>query len=160
MSIEQLLLVGLLIVLPLVDRLVRVLRARSSQSRTRLASLPVAARPESPSPPPTLERAEAALNASVETEPAPKMRHRPGLTQPPPQRPGPEPLKSGQRPPVRREFARQPLSARVEHRLRSARRARVSQQISTVRDLRGAIVTMVILGPCRAVQRDEPHGTV
>jgi hypothetical protein len=129
MSIESLVLVVFLLVLPLLERLVRALRERTGQTQQALpAGLP------HPEPAP----AAAPLPAPV--PPPPRPRH-----------PQAERVRASR---VIQQAAAAPMRARQAT---PARRHPLS--LSNRAELRRAVVLMAILGPCKAVEGETPVGS-
>ena len=125
MSAEQLLFLVLLVAIPLLERLIRAMRARTDGSRgQRRTELPL---PASPLPPalPQAKRHAAA-----------------------------EQLRASERqPPVRGERKQVPATRqRTAHSARAMRRGTALRPVIAGGDLRRTIVLMAILGPCRALE--------
>jgi hypothetical protein len=128
MSIETLVLVVFLVVLPLLERLVRALRERTAQGQDApLASLPHS----EPAP------AAASLPATVPQQPAP--RHLPA-----------ERVSASER--VRASRVIQQAAVAPVHARPATRPRRHPLLLSNRAELRRAVVLMTILGPCKAVE--------
>ncbi len=133
MTIEQLLLLLILVAVPLLERLLRVVRERTSDSaREAAAAAAVPAVSPPPVPPPApgvLRTAQRPLLAALPVLPprppdgAPGARLQPALT--------------GRRTPL-------------------ARRRAAARDVTRGGDLRRAMTLMVILGPCRAIEPTDP----
>ena len=142
MSFEQLALLLMLVALPLLDRLIRAIRERTAES-TRAGAPTAGAEPTvSPAPPPLPARdARSPAPAPVLVAlPLPE-RPLPTLPLPTPQQ---RPEGPGRQPPRRGA----PLAAR---RATAAPRRPALRDRRDV-DLRVAIRSMAILGPCRAIE--------
>ena len=155
MSIESLLLIGFLIVIPLLERLVRVLRARSSGAQVQHPSNPA---PTSPPPSPSrrpLPAAAAGTSSQME-----RAADRVQPTPPPPllapRHPAPERLTSRDRARARRENPFGPVApVSVGRSAQQRPRGFALGRISGAADLRRGIVLMAILGPCRALRSED-----
>lgn len=151
MSLEQLLLLAFLIVIPLLERLIRLLRARTRGSPEDQSNTPVPQRPPRPPAPEEAGDADgesgyADLPVDIEL-PAPAP---PPLA--PPRAPA-ERLTSGERARARRLSQAGP-AAPVGHPPQRVHGTAL-RRMSAVGDLRRAIVLMTILGPCRALHQPE-----
>lgn len=161
MSTEQLLFFLLLVAIPLLDRLIRAMRARTSNSpmeRAPTASEPTVSRSR---PPRSAHDAGSRASEAVRTE-------RPLAASPlPPALPeaaqhvAPEQIRASQREPgVRRDRSNAPAATVPPGRLqRSTRAGAALQRVIAGRDLRRAIMLIAILGPCRALEpKDAAQG--
>ena len=135
MSIETLLVVAFLIVLPLLEWLVRALRERTPQGQ----DAPPASLPH-PEPVPVA----APLPAAV-------------LPPPPPRHPQTERVSAGER--VRASRAVQQAAAAPMHPRKVTPARRHPLSLSNRAELRRAVVLMTILGPCKAVEGSTPVGS-
>jgi hypothetical protein len=154
MSTEQLLFFLLLIAIPLVERLIRAMRARTNDSLGERA--PTAAEP-------TVARSRPPRSAP-DTGPAPEaLRTKLPLPAPPPspaalleaaRHAATEQIRASQREPgVRRERQRGPAATVGSgHLQRPPHPGAALQRVIAGGDLRRAIVLIAILGPCRALQ--------
>jgi hypothetical protein len=154
MTLEQLLVLAFLIGIPLIDALIRALRAGTSgspsdtgrNSRSEQQSLPRRAAPPVPvaqgsSPPP--------LPPELPSAALPPLSHVPAAAGDAPEHPGsPEHGSAGVRPPRRH----QRLAPRDEQ---SRRSTLARQRPLPSADLRRAVVLMTILGPCRALDKQD-----
>ena len=134
MTIEQLLIFALLLGFPLIQRLVRALqrgRAGTGDAIQRRPQ-PAAARvPPIPHAPPQA--------APAAPDPVPP---------PPAVQPAAPPPPHGRPVTARAVHARRPEPSRAPSRRRTIART----------DLRRAVILMTILGPCRALQNEDPNG--
>lgn len=154
MSTEQLLFFLLLVAIPLVERLIRAMRARANSSPGQRA--PTAAEPTvSSSRPPRSahdagRRASEALRAEL---PLPASPLPPALPEAA-RRAAPEQIRASQREPrVRRERQHGPsATVRPRHLQRPTRSGAALQHVIAGGDLRRAIILIAILGPCRALE--------
>jgi hypothetical protein len=126
MSFEQLALLLMLVAIPLLDRLIRAMRARTNESMQ--AGAPTAAEPPVSAAPPPLPARDARGTA-----PAPVL-----VAVPLP----PRPLPALRPRPVAPPAARRATAAERRPAVREPR----------AMDLRVAIRSMAILGPCRAIE--------
>ena len=157
MSIESLLLVAFLVVIPLLERLVRVLRSRNLPRPADLAHLPAPPRPAPPRPP-VPEIAPDALGASESAELL-------GHTAPP--TPASPPLLAARSPATERFTSRERTRARRGSEALPAApvfvapapqsRRHSTSRLGITADLRRSIVMMSILGPCKALDHDGGH---
>jgi len=157
MSPESLLLLAFLILIPLLERLIRGLRAQTSRARAGQVNTPAPERPALPARP-SLPRVAADVDdgPTAHTElprdtapptpapPSPALRHA-----------APERSMSRDRTRARRQSQRGP-AAPVAHSLQPMRRGTALRRIADG-DLRRAIVLMTILGPCRALEPGDTH---
>jgi len=154
MSIESLLLIGFLIVIPLLERLVRALRARSNGAQEQHPSHPVP-----PPPPPSLSRPRPAGAAGTSSQmKSASDRVQPALAPPllAPRHPAPERLTSRDRARARRENPLGPVApVSVGRSAQQRPRGFALGRISGAADLRLGIVLMTILGPCRALRSED-----
>ena len=157
MSIESLLLVAFLIVIPLLERLVRVLRSRNLPRPADLAHVP-------PPPPPTPPRPpvpEIAPDAFGASEPAEVHGHTvpPTPASPPPlaaRSPAAERFSSRERTRARRGSEALPAAPVFVAPAPQSRRHGTSR-LGITAELRRSIVLMSILGPCKALDHDGGH---
>jgi hypothetical protein len=140
MSVDQLLLLLFLIGIPLLERLIRVMRERTSESAAERASgsEPAVARRRPRSP------ADDANGAAVEA---------PRVELPRAAPPAPPAAPDTARPRIAEQLrATERERTRLQRERQRAPSAR--QRVIAVGDLRRAIVLTEILGPCRALERD------
>ena len=158
MSIEQLLFFLLLVAIPLLERLIRAMRARtndSSAERARTVAEPTVSRSR---PPVSPHDASGTASEGRRTElPLPASPLPPTLPQAV-RHVAPEHVRASEREPrVRREGKREPAaSLRTRPSERPMRPGTGLRHVIGVGDLRRAIVLIAILGPCRAL---EPKDT-
>jgi hypothetical protein len=154
MSTEQLLFFLLLVAIPLVERLIRAMRARANDSPGQRA--PTATEPTASSSRLPRSAHDAGRRASevLRTElPVPGSPLPPALTEAT-RHAAPEQIRASQREPrVRRERQHGPAAtARPTHLQRPTRSGAALQRVIAGGDLRRAIVLIAILGPCRALE--------
>jgi hypothetical protein len=150
MSPEQLLFFLLLVAIPLLERLIRAMRARTNDSPGERAPTP-AERAVSPwRAPRSAHDAGGPASEALRTElPLPVLPPPPALPEAA-RHAAPEQLRASQREPgVRRERQHGPAAT---VRQRPMRPGTALQQIVAGGDLRRAIVLITILGPCRAFE--------
>ncbi len=155
MSIESLLLIGFLIVIPLLERLVGVLRARSKGAQEQHSSNPVP-----PPPPPSPSRRPLPAVAAGTSSPMKSVSDRVQPAPPPPllapKHPAPERLTSRDRARARRENPLGPVApVSIGRSAQQRPRGFALGRISEAADLRRGIVLMAILGPCRALRSED-----
>ena len=131
MTLETLLFLAFFLALPLLDRLVRALRARL------IAAVEQATPADRPGPPP-LAPAERQSLPAVEPPPIP-------IAVPAPRHPAQA---------SRGRLNRPAEPESIEQPTRRATRGARSRWNSRIGDRRRAVVLMTILGPCRALDRD------
>lgn len=150
MSPEQLLFVLLLVAIPLLERLIRAMRARKNDSpgeRAPTAAEPTVSRSR---PPRSAHDAGGPASEALRTElPRPASPPLPALPKPA-RHAAPEQLRASQREPGVRRERQHGLAATV--RQRPMRPGTALQQIIAGGDRRRAIVLIAILGPCRAFE--------
>ena len=150
MSIEQLLFFALLVAIPLLERLIRVMRARTGGSSGDRTPAPAGETVSPPRPPLSLPDAGATPSQSRGTElPLPASPLPPALPQPIPHA-APGDLRASEREPRGRREPR-PMPAASLRGGRSERRP-AHRRVIGAGDLRRAIVVMAVLGPCRALE--------
>lgn len=175
MSIETLLLIGLLVLLPLVERLIGLLRSRTGGTEADQRHPPAPQRPlrnhRRPAPewgdeaadhplPPDIERPpDVYVPSPVPPAPAPPL---PAARSPVPHRAPRERHGSHESARLRRERQRGREtggqlvpSATLDRARRQEVHSRARLGISSVGDLRRAVVLMTLLGPCRALQPSD-----
>jgi hypothetical protein len=153
MSIEQLLLFLLLVAIPLLQRLIRGIRARTGGSPWERG--PAAAEGVVTRPRPALSVPDRGGTASEgrRTElPLPDSPLLPVLPHAA-RHAAPEQLRASERAPgLRRERQRGPAAVRAAHLQPPTRPGTALQRVIAGGDLRRAIVLIAILGPCRALE--------
>jgi hypothetical protein len=154
MSTEQLLFFLLLVAIPLVERLIRAMRARANDSPGEGA--PIGAEPTVSRSRPLQSAHDAGRRASeaLRTElPLPASPLPPALPEAAPHA-APEQIRASQREPrVRRERQHGPAATgRPRHLQRPTRPGAALQRVIAGGDLRRAIILIAILGPCRAFE--------
>jgi hypothetical protein len=137
MSIEQLLFFALLIGIPLLDRLIRAMRARTNGTP---------ARPAPAGAPPAHPPARVSVPAAGNTGSKKPARELPQAGRPVAR----DPLPAIEREPRIRRERKHGLGTGV--RARRWDRPASARRVVARRDLRRAIVLMTIIGPCRALQ--------
>jgi hypothetical protein len=153
MSIEQLLFVLLVVAIPLLERLIRTMRARtndSSAERPRRVAEPTVSRSRPPvSPHDASGTASEGRRTELPLAPSPLPPTLPRVVR----RVAPEHVRASEREPrVRRQGTRgTAASLRTRHSER-AMRPGTGRYVIEVGDLRRAIVLIAILGPCRALE--------
>jgi hypothetical protein len=158
MSLEQLLFFLLLIAIPLLERLIRAMRARTNDSPVERA--PTAAEPtvSRSRPPRSGHDASGAASEAPRTElPVPASPPRPALPKPA-RHAALKQLRASEREPGVRRDRRHGAAASVRpgHLQRPMRPGTALQRVIASGDLRRAIMLIAILGPCRAL---EPKDT-
>ena len=154
MSLESLMLVAFLIVIPLLERLIRVLQARSLPRPADVAQVPVPSRPALPRPVP--ERAPSVFGPPERAE-LPGDIALPTLSSPPPlvaRHPTAERLTSRQRAHAHQISPEAQVAPELVRRAPPPRRRRQTVKV----DLRHSILMMTILGPCKARDYDRGRG--
>jgi hypothetical protein len=153
MSIEQLLFFAILVAMPLLERLIRVMRARTGGSSGDRTPAPAGETGSPPRPPMSLPDAGATASPPRGTElPLPASPLPPTLPQPIPHLAAGDLRASAREPRVRREPRPVPSAG-----LRAGRAERppALRPVIGAGDLRRAIVLMAVLGPCRALEPND-----
>ena len=154
MSIEQLLLFLLLVAIPLLERLIRAMRARTDGSPGERGAAAADGTVSRPRPPLSVPETGGTPLEGRRTElPLPASPLPPALPQAV-RHAAPEQLGASERKPrVRRERQhRPPANLRTGHSERPVRPGTAVQRVIAGGDLPSAIVLMAILGPCRALE--------
>jgi hypothetical protein len=154
MSTEQLLFFLLLVAIPLVQRLIRAMRARANDSPRDHATT-AAEPPVSPSRPPrSAHDAGRRSSEALRTERPPPASPLPPALPEAARHAAPEQIRASQREQrVRREREHGPAATvRPRHLQRPTRPGAALQRLIAGGDLRRAIMLIAILGPCRALE--------
>lgn len=154
MSIEQLLFFLFLVAIPLLERLIRALRARTGETPTEHTPAPAEANVSRPRVPvPTPETGDTRSETRGTELPLPGVSLPPALPQAV-RRGEPDQLPASKREPrLRREGRRNvPSTLRTGQSAGPGRPGAAPRRIIAGADLRRAIALITILGPCRALE--------